>query len=308
MEFQGLQRSDVIRFLSERLEIPDIEKLASGHQIPLLTAIIRQWMRTLPFHTVKQVAMTSLRRAPTEEEAVADVMSGAGGLCGTHGVALYHVLQALDMNCHMVIGMVGGACEEHVCVLVHDVQDKGDAFLVDTGCGYPAFAPIQIKTAQGYIESIGPISQSFCTYKLIKQGNTYERHQLTRQKKDKVDRAYPDVDEHGYARFCTIQLEPKSYEYIYEQLTRNIYSQNDYKFNRELVLCKYPNDRLVGLRDTTARLEHEPGVITERQLASDDDINQFLQQHFPELPPEMVKEAVKNQRTNKETLKVHSLS
>ena len=299
MEFQGLQRSDVIRFLSERLKIPDIEKLASGRPMPLLNAIIRQWMRTLPFQSVKQVAMTSLRRAPTEQEAVADVMSGAGGLCATHGIALYHVLHALGMNCHMVIGMVVAKFDEHVCVLVHDVQEQGDTFLIDIGCGYPAFAPIQIKTAQGYIDSIGPISQSFCTYKLIKQGNTYERHHLTRQK-DKADRA--DVDEYGYARFCTIKLEQKAYEYIYEQLTQNIYSQKDNQFNRTLVLSKYPNDRLVGLRDATARLEHEPGVITERHLASDDDIKHFLHQHFHELPPEMANEAVKNQRKHKETL------
>ena len=99
---------------------------------------------------------------------------------------------------------------------------------------------------------------------------------------------------------CDVNL--KLIAAIFCKLTQNIYSQKDNQFNRTLVLSKYPNDRLVGLRDTTARLEHEPGVITERHLASDDDIKHFLHQQFPELPPEMANEAVKNQRKHKETL------
>ena len=290
--FTGISRDDVMRFLTERLKIANAAELQSGSQKVFIDSIIREWLKVLSFNTVKQLAVPSLRRAPTEQEAIDDVMSGIAGLCGTHSTAMYHVLKSLGFNCQMATGLIGGPMENHVYVLVYDLETTGDVFLVDVATGYPTFSAIQLKNSDGYISKIGPVVESFCNYKFVKRGDTYLRCNLTRASKDQNDRPYMVIDEQNYGIFCTHHLQPRLYEHISAKLTESVYAQKDHKFNTVLMMCKYPDGKFLGLRGRTVRREDTPGVLTVCELDTDDDVKAFIQQHFPEFAADLVDRAL----------------
>ena len=125
MEFNVVSRKEVLDFLRNRLEIVNAEHLLSKDKPQLLSKITRNWTERIPFTTLKQLSLPTPRACPTPREACDDVMSGLGGLCGTHGVAIYVMLGVLGFECQACIACVNDK-EDHICVFVHNLFDDGD--------------------------------------------------------------------------------------------------------------------------------------------------------------------------------------
>ena len=294
-----VSRAEVLTFLRSRLDIGDAEELLRTNKPQLLRLLSLRWMQTIPFTTLKQLSTPLPRTCPSPRQACDDVMSGLGGLCGTHGVAMLYMLRALQFDSHALIARVGDV-ENHVLVLVCDLEATGDAFIVEVGVGYPSFHLTQIKHASAdFIDCTQQVSESFVTYKYKRVScsdtpATYERlHLLTSQNQDALGRPYSKIREQNWGVLLTFQVQPVSLAYVYSRLNEYVYNNPDDKFNHIALAYKYPASRAVMLRNTVLVLEDEDGKLDSRKVKDESEMRHFVQEHFPEIHSSIVDAALK---------------
>ena len=163
-----LTQDEAMNFISRNLEVKYGPYNHEHNRDKLLQDLTRRWMQKIPFTTIKQLSLPAPRTCPTYREALDDVMSGMGGLCATHAVAMWHVLTALDYNCEFALARFHDHTD-HVCILVRDVSNVGDLHLVDVGSGYPAFEPIKIKDAKtGFVRKTDVKEEATSKYKYVR--------------------------------------------------------------------------------------------------------------------------------------------
>jgi len=77
-----------------------------------------------------------------------------------------HLLQALGYVVEVLPGAVAHP-GNHVLVVVHDVEEEGDRYLVEAGCGFPSFEAVRIDDlGHGGFEQI--FQDSFLEFRYVK--------------------------------------------------------------------------------------------------------------------------------------------
>ena len=287
----SLSRDAAISFVQGKLDIQNATTLFESNKRSLLDTIIDKWMQTIPFQSIKQLATDIPKRAvPSEEEAVTDVLSGIGGLCYTHGIAIHHVLSALGYDTYPAISAVGDDVKDHVAVFVKNVESQGDLFLVDTGVGFPTFRAIQVKTSSGFIEETERVTESFCTYKYVKRGDTYLRYNLASKEKTEGGFKYVTIGNELWCEFYTVWIEPVGVDMIQDFLHKNIYAKLDNQFNRTICVNKYPGNNYIGFKQNTL-LYDEGGKLQSTIKEDPGELRRSIEERFPELPLDMLEKA-----------------
>ena len=208
------------------------------------------------------------------------------------------MLKALQYDSHALIASVGDL-ENHVMVLVRDLEAPGDAFIVEVGVGYPSFHLTQIKHAsEDFLDCTQQVIESFVMYKYKKVSCadttvTFERlHLLTSLNQDALGRPYSKIRDQNWGVMLTFQVEPVSLAYVYSRLNKHVYSNPDDKFNHIALAYKYPASRAVMLRNTVLVLEDEDGKLGSRKAKDESEIRHFVLQYFPEIHSSIVDAAL----------------
>ena len=104
----------------------------SQSPLTLLNAIV-QGVNAMPFHNLQLLATEpAKRKPPTGEEAKIAMLKGEGGLCFVKQAFAGHLLEALGYKVDVLAARVTHP-GNHVIILVHDVVERGDCFLVKSG-------------------------------------------------------------------------------------------------------------------------------------------------------------------------------
>ncbi|CAE7207551.1 Tspear [Symbiodinium microadriaticum] len=109
----------------------------TGSRKEVLNAVAKA-VSAMPFHNLDLLATNpGARKPPTAQAVKASMLRGQGGLCFVKQPFVGHLLQALGYAVEVLPGAVTHP-GNHVIVVVHDVQEEGDRYLVEAGCGYPS--------------------------------------------------------------------------------------------------------------------------------------------------------------------------
>ena len=131
--------------------------------LTLLNAIV-QGVNAMPFHNLQLLATEpAKRKPPTAKEAKIAMLKGEGGLCFVKQTFAGHLLEALGYKVDILAARVTHP-GNHVVILVHDVVERGDSFLVEVGSGYPSTTAVPITN--GSFEH--HFRESFLEFRYIK--------------------------------------------------------------------------------------------------------------------------------------------
>ena len=285
-----MDRPSAIKFLENRLQIQNVSNKLEKGRLDLLNNISEQWLKILPFQNISQMCRDRQDRAiQSVEQSLQDITSGLGGMCWAHNVALFYILKSLGFDTYLAISAVMSIDElNHAAPVIKNVEQPGDAYLMDVGTGYPCFTAVSL-----HFQHESPVfKQSFTAFKFEKVDDYIRCFHLTTKGKDKTGRPFPKFDNEGWAEYYRLWLKECDIDYIKEQLDKNVYSNLDFRFNNCLRVVKFPNLKLKALKDDVLLIEDEDGQIKERKLRNIEEMKAVVVEHFPEIPMELLTKAL----------------
>ncbi len=190
------------------------------------------------------------------------VINKRGGFCYELNGLFYRLLKKVGFKTRMISARVYNVKTkiyspeyDHMAIMV---SLKGDRYLVDVGFGEFALSPIKIKHGRETIDARG-------VFKIEEFGKNY----MVVAKKNDVGQFIPEY------KFT------KKKRYIEEFYPRCLYHQTspESHFTKKLI-CSLPTPHgRFTLTDNTFKIT-DKGVITERELKSDLEIEQVLRDYF----------------------------
>lgn len=112
------------------------------------------------------------QRVPTLKVILEAGLSGKGGVCIHNNYFMYQLLKALGYDTFVVAGLYSDAAvpDNHVIVMVKDLDKPGDLHLVDVGCASPTLEAIPMLQLPYVFRNAG------LEVKYVKEdGDTYVR-------------------------------------------------------------------------------------------------------------------------------------
>lgn len=271
------------------------ESKPSEARLSLLNQIIRAFSYKVPFHNLTLMSKPLEERAkPNTEQLLERVLSGSGGLCFENNTSLKMILETLGFKVDHIVSrvLVPG---NHIITTIRDVKSRGDVFLAEVGCGYPAFEAVPLD-----FESESPVyNDSYCSYKFVKTDGIfeglplYERwHQSNSTNLGPMDaatgRVIPEIDQRGggWWRFLEFTLAPKPIEFFDVDMTKVYTVPGHNPFHTGLYLTCFPNGHGISFRNLTLYEEdlktNKPNK-TEFSFEEVDDFEELLASYFPML-------------------------
>ena len=191
-----------------------------------------------------------------------------------------------------------GLC--HAMVIVKDLNNPGDLHLFEVGTGHPTFKAIPLQLSGCLSDVTGPVSESFLTYKFVRDGNIFRRTHLkstiTSGANSDVTKQATQSDEDFWDHFYAFELDPVSVEVCRHHLNRNSYLNPESRFNRQLLACKYKNGKYLGVKGLKQGHEHVDQENNTRlkftQFEDREAFKRFCCDNFPEIPVAVVSKAL----------------
>ena len=191
----------------------------------------------------------------------------------------------------------------HALVVVKNLNNIGDLHLFEVGIGYPTFRPIPLKLSGKLIDCTDIIKESFLMYKFVTDGNVFRRFHLkpsidTKNKKSQnpITKTNDIQIDGAWDHFYSFELIPISIDEVRYYLTLNGNFGQDISFNRQLLICKYPNGRYFGVKGFQEGHEYVDAEGTPQTnfipVADRDVFIRICSDNFPEIPADVVSKAL----------------
>ncbi len=279
MDVQHLSLNEAKAFLSDILQIPYNE---NPDKLEQLSQITRQFTETIPFQNITLMSSPTKDIQPLDQ-VVNCLLKGYGGICYDLNVFMYLLLKALDYDAHLMLGSVCSPnTNDHALVLVRNVQNPGDKWLVDVGFGQPTFKPISMD-----FDKESPVfTECYATYKYVKHDTGYLRMQ-----KDSEVVQYP-IQEGDWGHAYYFQLEPVELKVLTNSIDTVIYkgTQDWNWFHRTPTIYGYREGKAVVFRREYFLKENEDGKM--QRVDIEGDVAAVVSQEFPMIPRDQVKTAI----------------
>ncbi|BFZ20185.1 hypothetical protein BsWGS_23224 [Bradybaena similaris] len=294
-------REEAVKFLTENLNIPNVEQRLKSDRKNLLDEIATNIQTHLPFQNLKLLSeVPEKRHRPSLDEIKADLMSGIGGLCFNLNIATYFLLKAAGFKASLAHGTCTSSVifpDNHVVVYVEDVETSGDKFLVEVGFGFPTFRAVSLN-----FEHESPaFTDSFIEYKYIKyQGKILRMHRkgdlVKSQGPSSVDGLHFVID--GWRRFYSADTEgTDNVEEFYPPFEQVFTNAKASPFHASFRVICFPNKKAVMVINEKTLIENDNGELVPEAIQSGDDgIIQAVKHHFPIIPEDLARRALKNWR------------
>ena len=282
-----LTKSEAVEFVAKKLKVEFSEDRFEENKLELLNEIIKAFFRVIPFHNITLLCLEkNARRAPLPTEIRDAMLSTWGGLCFVNNAGFKFILEALGFDVSLVGAEVTHP-NNHAIILatIDNIQ-----YLVDVGCGYPAFNAIPLN-----FEDESPVySQSFSTYKFVRKGDTIERLHLRNTEKHMIA-GNPKYDKQAdtWIRFYDFKIEPVSLSF-FDGPMNDVYTvPGTSPFLISLRVVTFENNRCIAIRDTSLLTEGDDNVLHEEKLGSLDEIKAAILKLCPQISSDAVDKALK---------------
>ncbi|XP_042864420.1 uncharacterized protein LOC122248470 isoform X3 [Penaeus japonicus] len=142
-----LSREQALSFL-DKVGITDGEETLRKDPRRFLSDLLKAYQEHVPFQCVSLLAQSSEERhVPTLEEIVEAGLSLEGGLCFTLNTFFCLLLRALGFKVDVLDGSFSLSCHPHTheVLLLRDLSEPGDNYIIDVGGGCPFLELIPVK-------------------------------------------------------------------------------------------------------------------------------------------------------------------
>ena len=296
-----LSKEESLAYIRDVLKIREPEEEMRQSRLDFLNKLLCAFYAINPFQNVAHMSRpVSERHVPGIPETKQSLLSGVGGLCFSSNLSLFMLLRSMEFDVYMNLSTVNpetNDIDDHVMLLIKNVNSEGDMFLADGGFGHPLFQAIGFdfdKESKVY-------NESYLRYKLVKENGKYTLM---------IDRSKlilsPDISSEPSEGPNTREFQPcydfrinptRDIEKLVEHMDAVYLDPEQTPFHKTIRAMKYRNKRLVLISNCKLVLEADDGTIHVTMIADDQDIVAAFKNYFPELNGLCVKEALKNWRT-----------
>lgn len=287
-------------FLKDVLEMQNPEKDLANCRWTFIDKLICAIHNTLPFQNVSLMAQPpACRHRPTEEEIKSAMLERTGGLCYSLNFFTFSLLKSLGYDVYLNSAIVLSpttTMDDHLLVLVKNLRENDDLYLVDTGCGYPTFRTVSLD-----FENESPaIQESFLRYKFDKTGTKVRRLHYTLLSDTTLSiqsKLWSNTKPAVFKSFYEFEINPEpSIDFINANMDI-IYTNSDVTpFHKTLRAMKFNRNKLVLLSNMKLTLESDDGGINEIVLPNDEELLNAYKKYFPEIQNTLIERAISNWR------------
>ena len=222
------------------------------------------------------------------------MMSGRGGRCYTLNIFNQSVLQVLGYDSYLV-GSDIVKQNGHVVVVVNNLKESGDKYIVDTGIGMPNFEPIPLD-----FEDESPVyTQSFTQFKYVRKNRKLIRCHREFPSADDVMPPNLTGDVKWRPFYAVDEDLPRREISFFDEIFEDIYTDRDCSFtplNSSLRAVGFRGEatdpKFVAMKNFTLLLENESHEVEKVKLKSVEEILEKIDLYFPVLS-EVARIAVK---------------
>ena len=290
-----LSRQEAVSFTRDVLG-QNLEFYGYVANLPVLNRIIRSFQEKVPFQNLTLLAMKKKdRKLPSRSDIKASMLSKTGGLCYPLNLFMCKLLNSLGCDAHTGLGHVQGN-EDHVVVIVKNVESTGDSYLVDVGFGFPTFEAVPLD----FEVETDIYQQSFSTFKYVRHNDRIARLSKTgsNPKEEEADKKGGFLCEEGWKIVYDFSVEKRDLsDPVNLKSMDNIYANYDKTsvFHGTIRVVAFPHGKAICFKDFTMLTENEnkkldPTAVNGNELFS------LITKNFPQFNLEIIQNAIKNLR------------
>ena len=285
-------KNTAVEFLESSWGVKNIEERLENDQKNLLDELVQHILANVPFQGITYMATPSeQRKLPTYEDIKKRCMQGIGGLCYSLNTFTWQLLKGLGFSAKRAVSTVTSTVtspNNHLIILVSDVQKKNDLYLVDCGTGFPIFHAVSLNFDQ---ES--PVyHDGFLEYKYVRhEGKILRMH----GKGDMVKPNDPPIEGLDFfmgrwRRFCSFDPEQANPTFDLNQFYLSTIDLTPFPKSPRAIL--FPEKRAVIAVNNRFIIENDKGSLETTVMASDEEILKAYVLHFPNIKQDMVRRAL----------------
>ncbi|KAL8562999.1 hypothetical protein ACOMHN_004691 [Nucella lapillus] len=287
---------EAISFLQDEWGVQRVkERLEStSSRKGLLEEIATLIQVKIPFQSITLMATPPAdRKRPTVDIIKEECKRGLGGLCYNLNVFAWGLLQGLGFQarlCPATCTSTITSPNNHVMVLIYDLEKKGDIHLVEAGCGFPTFRAISLN----FEEESPAYVDSYLEYKYIRHGGKYLRMHC---KGDTMKRNDPPIEGLDFIvgkwrRFYYFSLEPSDKLSDFDAAFDRVFTVPcATPFDRSPRALAFPDQRAVILVNNRLMVDKE-GELETTVLDGDEAIVDSYRRYFSILGEDTVRRAL----------------
>jgi len=294
MTEEVMSRDEAVQFLRCNLHLTDQAYITDDtNRFDLLEKIIRAFQGHIPFQNIDLLATPQEQRCvPTKKQIKESMTKGRGGLCLVLNTFMCDVIVALGYDAYTVGALGNPPFQDinHVVVIVRNLKNVGDVFLVDVGLAMPTLRAISLD----FTDEAPVFCDSFQWYKYVKTPgdgiDKFSRRVAPRTSK-------PVCDEADFSTKYFFTLEQQSFDTLSELIDKHVYKNMEWKYSKEVILMQWPHGRAVAVLGDELKKENEDGQLKKvRRMESDEEWVSTILEEFPMLERSTVESAVKFSR------------
>lgn len=287
----SLTKEEALRFVEEKLKIPEVERSFERDRHGLLNDMVRFFYTYAPFQTLTNFDdELQLRCIPNFEKIKEDVLSGRGGMC----VTLNGFFCALLNKLGYVAYLTAGYCFPTVLVITHaviivsNVRETGDRYFVDAGFGYHArcVVPLDFET-ESSTEVDNIWFRKFVKLPITSSGDIefdrlHKRRNSTKLNEwDMSAERRPDE----WINLCRFTLKTYSIQELIEAININVYQNPKHWVSRTIFITNAKDGRCVHIRNnyllTIRPFDDTDGCFEGTLLETEADMIDAIRREFP---------------------------
>ncbi|KAK7478436.1 hypothetical protein BaRGS_00030282 [Batillaria attramentaria] len=288
-------KQEAVEFLQMKWGVERVEERLLNDRRNLLEEVTVLIQTQVPFQSITLMATPpEQRRRPSVETIKRECMAGIGGLCYNLNVFGWGLLKALGYSvqlCPATCTSTVTSPDNHVVILLNNLENDGDLHLLEFGVGFPTFRAVSLN-----FEQESPVFvDSFLEYKYIRHKGQFLR---MHGKGDVMKRNNPPIEGLDFIvdrwrRFYYFTIRPTDNLSDFDASFDRVFAVPCVTpFDRSPRALCFPGKRAVILVNNRLMLEHN-GELHTTVLEGDEDIVAKYRQHFPIFSEEMVCKAIK---------------
>ncbi|XP_076436106.1 uncharacterized protein LOC143275718 [Babylonia areolata] len=288
---------EAVSFLQDRWGVERVQERFHDNSLKkhLLKEIILSVQSNVTFQSITLMAIPlEKRKRPSADVIKEECIAGRGGVCYSINVFAWGLLRAVGLSaqlCSATCTTTVGTPDNHILVIVNDLEKKGDVHVVECGVGFPTFRAVSLD----FDEESPVYVDSFLEYKyILHEGKFLRMH----GKGDTVKRNDPPVRGLDFIvgkcrRFYYFSLKPSDTLSDFDSAFDDIFTVPQLTmFHRSPRAMAFPRQRAVILVNNQLKMEKEGGEIDTVVLESDDAIVDSYRRYFPSLQEAAVRDAL----------------
>ncbi|KAJ8039790.1 hypothetical protein HOLleu_13901 [Holothuria leucospilota] len=278
-----LSKEEAVRFLRDVLQVPDL--LKEEPSLSFLNEIVKSYQHMIPWQSLFAFAFPpSQRHLPTWEEIKRNQFAKRGGMCYENNMFMKELLYAFNFDvCYTSVQVENP--NDHLTIMVRGLTGNSSRHWVDVGSTFPLFQAIPFDFDTNTIEyDIGFLRQRF-----VKTNSVIEWH----HSRQHLPYDGCKLTNDGWYNFAHIKADiPCDLNVFKSAITYWYTVEEGNEFFQKPRAVIYEKNKLIAIKGRQLLIETTNKIIDRKKLGNFDEVLQAFETYFPQLPTEIVRDAL----------------